>query len=175
MPQLWKILRIFFKIWVFNVSHDSVWRLVCKWKVQLPGVHRDFRGSDHGSLASGTSSRKKHFENFSKVFLSSALAASPGDFLATWLNREKRVFCVLWSIFFKLFEYSLDSFVTIHCLPCLFLFQNHSVHTQIFIFFIFFIPFHQSSSKGMGSISFSICVTYLVIYLLDCVFLLCIW
>ena len=30
-----KILRIFFKIWDFNVSHDSIWRLVCGWKVQL--------------------------------------------------------------------------------------------------------------------------------------------
>ena len=34
MPQLWKILRIFFKILVFNVSRDSIWRLVRWWKVQ---------------------------------------------------------------------------------------------------------------------------------------------
>ena len=34
MPQSWKILRIFFKIWVFNISCDSVWRLVRGWKVQ---------------------------------------------------------------------------------------------------------------------------------------------
>ena len=34
MPQSQKILRIFFKIWVFNVSRDSVWLLVCEWKVQ---------------------------------------------------------------------------------------------------------------------------------------------
>ena len=33
MPQSRKILRIFFKIWVFNVSRDSIWRLVCGWKV----------------------------------------------------------------------------------------------------------------------------------------------
>ena len=37
MPQSWKILRIFFKIWVFHVSRDSVWRLVCGWKVQSRG------------------------------------------------------------------------------------------------------------------------------------------
>ena len=37
MSQSWKILRIFFKIWVFNVSRDSVWRLVRGWKVQLWG------------------------------------------------------------------------------------------------------------------------------------------
>ena len=35
LPQSQKILRIFFKIWVFNVSRDSVWRLVRGWKVQL--------------------------------------------------------------------------------------------------------------------------------------------
>ena len=34
----------------------------------------------------------------------------------------------------------------------------------------FSFPLHQSSSKGMDSVSFSICVTYLVIYLIDCVF-----
>ena len=34
MPQSRKILGIFFKIWVFNVSCNSVWRLVRKWKVQ---------------------------------------------------------------------------------------------------------------------------------------------
>ena len=34
MPQSWKILRIFFKIWVFNVSCDSIWRLIHGWKVQ---------------------------------------------------------------------------------------------------------------------------------------------
>ena len=37
MPQLQKILRIFFKIWVFNVSRDSVWWLVRGWKVQSRG------------------------------------------------------------------------------------------------------------------------------------------
>ena len=34
MPQSRKILRIFFKIWIFNVSCDSVWWLVRGWKVQ---------------------------------------------------------------------------------------------------------------------------------------------
>ena len=34
MPQSRKILRIFFKIWIFNVPRDSVWRLVRGWKVQ---------------------------------------------------------------------------------------------------------------------------------------------
>ena len=77
-------------------------------------------------------------------------------------SRKMRVLHFMVNFFKKLFEFSLDLFVTIHCVPCLNLFRNHSVHTQIFIFFIFSIPFHQSSSKGMGSVSFSICVTYLV-------------
>ena len=34
LPQSRKIIRIFFKFWVFNISRDSVWRLVCGWKVQ---------------------------------------------------------------------------------------------------------------------------------------------
>ena len=37
MSQSWKILRIFFKIWGFNVSRDSVWRLIRGWKVQSWG------------------------------------------------------------------------------------------------------------------------------------------
>ena len=37
LPQSRKILRIFFKILVFNVSRDLVWRLVREWKVQSQG------------------------------------------------------------------------------------------------------------------------------------------
>ena len=37
MPQSRKILRIFFKIWVFNVSGNSAWQLVRWWKVQSRG------------------------------------------------------------------------------------------------------------------------------------------
>ena len=37
MPKLRKILRIFFKIWVFIVSRDLVWKLVRGWKVQSQG------------------------------------------------------------------------------------------------------------------------------------------
>ena len=34
MSQSRKILRIFFKIWIFNVSRSSVWRLVHRWRFQ---------------------------------------------------------------------------------------------------------------------------------------------
>ena len=68
MLQLWKRLRIFFKKLEFHAFHGSGWRFVRGWKVQSWGVHRDFHGSVRNSFASGTSSREKHLENFSKVF-----------------------------------------------------------------------------------------------------------
>ena len=106
MFQLRKRLRIFFKNLGFHAFHSSSWRFIRRWKVQSRGVHRDFRGSDHNSLASRTSSCKKHLENFSKVFLSSVLVAGPGNFLATWLSRENRVCCANMSVF-KTFQFSL--------------------------------------------------------------------
>ena len=45
------------------------WRLVWEWRVQLRGVHRDFRGSARNSLAGRPSSCKKHLENFSQFCL----------------------------------------------------------------------------------------------------------
>ena len=112
---------------------------------------------------------RKFFKRFFfQVFWQLALAT----FSRLDLVAKNACFAFYGQFFKKLFEFSLNLFVTIHCLPCLNLFQNHSVHTQILIFSIFSIPLHQSSSKVMGSVSFSICVTYLVIYLLDCVFLL---
>ena len=45
------------------------WRLVCEWKVQSRGVHRDFRDSTHGSLTSKTSSHEKHRKFFQTFVL----------------------------------------------------------------------------------------------------------
>ena len=104
MLQSQKRLRIFFKKLDFHAFRGSGWQLVRGWKVQSRGVYRDFRDS----LASGTSNREKHLENFSKVFLSSVLAAGPGDFLATWLSRENRVFCEKKMSVFKTFQFSLE-------------------------------------------------------------------
>ena len=94
-----KDLEYFSKIWNFMLFRGSGWWLVHGWKVQSRGVHRDFRGSVHDYLASGTSSREKHLENFFKSFLSSVLVAGPGDLHATWLSRENRVFCTKWVSF----------------------------------------------------------------------------
>ena len=40
------------------------WQLVCEWKVQSWGLHKDFRGSARDSLADRPSSREKHLEIF---------------------------------------------------------------------------------------------------------------
>ena len=63
-----KILRIFFKILGLYVSRGSIWRLVHGWKVQLQGVHRDFRGSPRDFLTSRLSSGEKHLEKFSNFW-----------------------------------------------------------------------------------------------------------
>ena len=83
MSQSWKILRIFFKILGFYVSRGSVWRLVRRWKVQLRGIHRDFRGLPHDYLAGRLSSCEKHLENISNFLFLSVLAADPGDLHVT--------------------------------------------------------------------------------------------
>ena len=81
------------------------WRLVCEWKVQSQGVHRDFCGSARDALASETSSRKKHLEIFSKILAWSVLAGVFGDYLATYLSREKRVFCTVRAVFKIFFSF----------------------------------------------------------------------
>ena len=84
--------------WVCQVASLSrvfaghFWRLVREWKVQSRGLHRDFRGSAHNSLAGRPSSREKHLEKFFKFLSLSVLAAWTGDFMATQSSREKRVF-----------------------------------------------------------------------------------
>ena len=75
------------------------WQLVCKWKVQSRGVHREFRGSARNSLAGRPSSRKKHLEKFFIILTLSILAACPGDLLATHLSREKCMFGKKWVSF----------------------------------------------------------------------------
>ena len=97
--------------WVSQVACHSrelagqFWRLVCEWKVQSRGLLRYFRGSARDSLASETSSRKKHLENFSKLLAWSVLAGVSGDYLATYLSREKRVFCTMRTVFKIFFNF----------------------------------------------------------------------
>ena len=65
IPKSRKIIRIFFKIWDFNVSRGLVWQLVREWKVQSRVVYRDFRGSHCDFLIGRLSSHEKHLENIS--------------------------------------------------------------------------------------------------------------
>ena len=106
MSQLRKILDIF-QILGFYVSHDSVWGLVRGWKVQSQGVHRDFRGSPCDSLMGRLCSHKKHLEKIFKFLVFRFLAACFGDFHATCLSRENRVFCILRVIFKVVFKHFL--------------------------------------------------------------------
>ena len=92
------------------------WRLVCEWEAQSRGVHRDFRGSAHDSLAGRPSSHEKHLEIFFIILTLSVLAACPGVLLATHPNCEKRMFCVSKTVFKTIFsfpsifcDYSLSS------------------------------------------------------------------
>ena len=95
MPQSQKILRIFFKIWVFNVPCDSVWRLVHGWKVQSQGDLEIFVVYLATSLQVEipVAKKKKHLDKFFKIFVLSVLAIGPSDLLATLLSHENHVFC----------------------------------------------------------------------------------
>ena len=75
------------------------WLLVCEWKVQSRGVHRDFCGSACDSFAGRPSSREKHLEIFFTILTLSVLAACPGDLLVTQPSRKKRVFGKKWVSF----------------------------------------------------------------------------
>ena len=108
MFQSRKRLRIFFKNLVFHAFHGSSWQLVHEWKVQLWGVHRDFRGLVRNSLTIGTSNHEKYLENFKKNFLSSVLAARPGNLYATWFSHKNRVFCAKMVSFLNLFSFPLN-------------------------------------------------------------------
>ena len=67
----------------------------------------------------------------------------------------------------KPFSVFPQSFVTIHCLICLNLLKRHSVHTQTVLNLS--LSLHQSSRKCMDFVSFSMCSSYLALYILDCV------
>ena len=127
------------------------------------------------SLTSGTSSLEKHLENFPKVFLSSVLAASPGDLLATWLSRENRVFCANGSIF-KRFQFFSRTSVTVHCLPYLKHSQTHCVTLE---HSIVLHHFNLKSSRKWYGFSLSLYIlhvlslVYLNLWVVDLIWEIC--
>ena len=113
---------------------------------------------------------QKTFRKFFKSFSFKCSSGWPWRLSRNLTQSQKTcVLCFMVNFLKNFLSFSLNLFVAIHCLPCLNLFQHHSVHTQILIFSIFSIPLHQSSSKGMGFVSLSICVTYLWIVCFCCI------
>ena len=101
-PVLATQLRVSQVACLSRVLAGQFWQLVREWKVQSRGIHRDFRGSARDSLPSETSSREKHLEIFSKLLAWSVLVGMSGNYVATYLSREKRVFCTV-GVVFKIF------------------------------------------------------------------------
>ena len=128
-PSREKYLEYFFKIWVFNVSHNSDWRLVHGWRFQLWGVHRDFRSLPCDSLVGRTSSREKYLDKFFRICVLSVLVTDPGNLLATWLSRENCVFCTNRSVF-KFFQFFPQTFMFVHCLPHINSLSNSPYHSH---------------------------------------------
>ena len=106
-PVLATQLRVSQVACLSRVLAGQFWQLVRKWKVQLQGVHRDFRGSARDSLASETYSCEKYLAIFfSKLLAWSVLAGVSGDYLVTYLNRKKHVFYKVRAIFKIFFSFS---------------------------------------------------------------------
>ena len=106
-----KRLRNFFQNLGFQISSDSVWRLVREWKLQSRGLLRKCRGSLRDFLASGPSSREKHLDKFFKFFFMGVF----GDLFATYFNCKNHVFCTLRTVFknFSIFPRSFCLFIVL--------------------------------------------------------------
>ena len=114
------------------MSHDSIWRLVRKWKLQSLGVLKIFHGSLRDFLAGGPSSREKHLDKFFKFFSQGFWRLVHDSFQ----SRKLRVLQFKDSLLKK--KISFPSFIlTIHCLVHSSLSQTHRVsHKNPPIFFI---------------------------------------
>ena len=77
------------------------------------------------------------------------MAGDVGDFLATYLSREKRVFCTVKAVFKNLFQFFPELFVTIHFLSQLLLTQT--LRDTLFEPHFCFISTQNLQEKGLGS------------------------
>ena len=129
----------------FYVSCSSVWRLVHGWKVQLRGVHRDFRGLPRDFLASRPSSHEKNLENFSNCFLVFWWLA-----LATCMQLDlvEKSHVLHFKGRFQNFLVFPRTFVTVHCLPHFNSLSNSPCLSQKLHFSS--TSQHQSSRKDIG-------------------------
>ena len=136
------------------------WRLVHEWKVQLQGVHRDFRCSARDSFTGRPSNCEKHLENFSQfclwVFwwltLATCWRLTPVAKYAC-LAKTGSVF-KLFSVFPQTFyDYSLSLSTDSHRnTPC------HSLQTPLLHLFT---SKPSRKKKGMGAYSL---ISYLVFW-----------
>ena len=113
------------------MSRDSVWRLVCEWKLQSRGVLKMFRYSHRNFLADGPSSREKHLDKFFQFL-------TQGFWRFVRNSFQLRKSCVLRFKDSFLKKFSFPSFIlTVHCLVRSSLSQTHCVsHKNPPIFFI---------------------------------------
>ena len=76
------------------------WRLVCKWKVESRGVHRDFHGSACNSLASKSFQSRKTHRRFFKNLVFKVFRGLP------WrLDSVVKIMCFpYWGLFSRLFS-----------------------------------------------------------------------
>ena len=125
------------------------------------------RGTQRFSQLSSQLPREKHLANFSKLLAWSVLAGETGDFLATYLSREKRVIGKSWSIFkrcsvfpWTFYDYSLSlSTETNPNTPC------HCLQTPFLIHF-----FSNLQEKGMGLLFLT---SYFMFWVLSSCFMSC--
>ena len=129
------------------MSRDSVWRLVCEWKLQSRGVLKMFRCSHRNFLADGPSSREKHLDKFFQFL-------TQGFWRFVRNSFQLRKSCVLRFKDSFLKKFSFPSFIlTVHCLVSSSLSQTHRVSHKIHHFSSSSLV--QTSRKGMGFLFFS--------------------
>ena len=146
--------------WVIQIACYSrelagwFWRLVHEWKVQSRGVHRDFHGSARDSLASETSSRKKHLTKIFKSFGLKCFGGWPWRLISVAKNTcfaFQRQFLKTFSVFPSNFcDCSLSS-------P--FLSQLKLTRTLLKLHF-FIITSQDLQEKGMGFL----CLTWFFMF-----------
>ena len=128
------------------------WRLVCEWKVQSWGVHRDFRDLAHDSLASETTNHEKHLANFFQIFWLEVFWRVSWRLIGDLYQSQKtRV------LHFKT-SFNLELFMSIHFLSQLKLTQT--LHVTLFKLHFCIISSQDLLEKGMGFL----CLTWFFMF-----------
>ena len=130
-PLLQKRLRKISKFLGFSIFCDLVWRLVCKWKLQLQ-VYLECFDSLCDLLATGPSNHEKHLNKFFKI-------CGMGFWRLDLVTCSRLILVAKNACFAQIGLYSRQfsktiqfplHHVLVHCLVCLSLFQNHNFLSQ---------------------------------------------